>query len=93
MEELIPFEDRVVVKPLENENVSKSGIVLDVAAPGRSNKGIVVSTGEKVTTSLSVGDVVLFDKRAGTETKINNEDLLVFHFGNIIGKLINKRGE
>ncbi|MHB8631429.1 MAG: co-chaperone GroES [Candidatus Limnocylindria bacterium] len=83
---LKPLGSRVVVKALEREEMTKSGIVLPDTAKEKPEKGKVLSvgpgdrhpdTGQRIPVELKVGDQVLFQKYAGTEFKLNDEELLI----------------
>ena len=82
---LVPLGDRVVLRPREKEEVTKSGIVLpdtarekpqeaDVVAVG---PGRVLDNGNRVAMELKVGQIVLFAKYAGTEFKLDEEEYLI----------------
>jgi chaperonin GroES len=82
---LTPLGDRVVVKPLGREEVTKSGIVLPDTAKEKPQRGTILAAGQgrrdddgdRVPMDVKVGDEVLFAKYAGTEFKLNDEDLLI----------------
>ena len=82
---LKPLGDRVVVKPATREETTKSGIVLPDTAKEKPQRGTVVAVGEgrkdddgdRIAMDVKVGDTVLFAKYAGTEFKLDNEDLLI----------------
>ncbi len=82
---LTPLGDRVVVKPAGREEMTKSGIVLPDTAKEKPQRGSVIAVGEgrrdddgdRIPMDVSVGDEVLFAKYAGTEFKIEDEDLLI----------------
>lgn len=82
---LQPLGDRVVVKPLEREEVTKSGIVLPDTAKEKPQEGEVVAvgpgrvldSGERLKLELKAGDRVLYAKYAGTEFKIEDDEFLV----------------
>jgi chaperonin GroES len=82
---LKPLGDRIVVKPMTREEVTKSGIVLPDTAKEKPQEGTVVAvgpgrvldSGQRLNVELSEGDRVLFAKYAGTEFKRNDEDLLI----------------
>src|SRR5215218_7123618 len=82
---LKPLGDRVVVKPLGREEVTKSGIVLPDTAKEKPQRGTIVAAGEgrrdddgdRIPLDVSVGDQVLFAKYAGTEFKLDDEELLI----------------
>ena len=80
-----PLHDRVIVKRMEEERTSPGGIVIPDAAAEKPIKGTVVAAGNgKILENgdvraldVNVGDTVLFGKYAGTEVKVEGEDLLV----------------
>jgi chaperonin GroES len=82
---LRPLGDRVVVKPLGREEVTKSGIVLPDTAKEKPQRGTIVAAGEgrrdddgdRIPLDVKVGDQVLFAKYAGTEFKLDDEELLI----------------
>ena len=83
---LRPLADRVVVKPLEREEVTKSGIVLPGTAQEKPQEGLIEAvgngrlieaTGKREPIDLSVGDRVIYSKYAGNEVKIDEVDLLI----------------
>jgi chaperonin GroES len=82
---LKPLGDRVVVRPLTVEQTTKSGIVLPDTAKEKPQQGEVIAAGdgrvkedgERVPMDVKVGDKVLFAKYAGTEFKLDNEELLI----------------
>ena len=78
---LKPLGDRVVVKPLEEEEVTKAGIVLpDTVEKEKKEQGKVLSigTGDKITKlGLKEGDTVLFGKYAGEDVTVDEVDYKV----------------
>ena len=82
---LKPLGDRLVVRPAGREEMTKSGIVLPDTAREKPQRGEIVAAGEgrrdddgdRIPMDVSVGDQVLFAKYAGTEFKIDDEDLLI----------------
>ena len=82
---LKPLGDRIVVKPLSREEVTKSGIVLPDTAKEKPQEGTVIAVGggrvldngQRLAVELKEGDRVLFAKYAGTEFKRNEEELLI----------------
>jgi len=82
---LKPLGDRVVVKPAGREETTKSGIVLPDTAKEKPQRGSIMAVGEgrrdddgkRIKLDVSVGDEVLFAKYAGTEFKLDDEDLLI----------------
>jgi chaperonin GroES len=89
---LRPLGDRVVVKPLEREEVTKSGIVLPDTAKEKPQQGEVLAvgpgrvldTGERVEPDVKQGERVLFAKYSGTEFKLEQEDLLILRESDIL---------
>jgi chaperonin GroES len=89
---LRPLGDRVVVKPLEREEVTKSGIVLPDTAKEKPQQGEVLAvgpgrildTGERVTPDVKQGERVLFAKYSGTEFKLDLDDLLILRESDIL---------
>jgi len=82
---LRPLGDRVVVKPVEREEKTKSGIVLPDTAKEKPQEGIVeavgtgriLDNGTKVPMELKVGDKVLYAKYAGNEFKLDEIEYLI----------------
>ena len=83
---LRPLADRVVVKPLEREEVTKSGIVLPDTAKEKPQEGLVEAvgngryneqSGQRVALDVAVGDRVIYAKYAGSEVKIDEQDYLI----------------
>src|SRR3954449_7922539 len=81
---LKPLEDRIVVKPGEEEETTVSGIVIPDTAKEKPQEGEVVAVGpgrfedgSRVPLDVSIGDKVLYSKYGGTEVKVGGEDYLV----------------
>jgi chaperonin GroES len=82
---LKPLGDRVVVKPSEREETTRSGIVLPDTAKEKPQRGQILAAGEgrrdedgdRIPMDVKVGDEVLFAKYAGTEFKLEDEELLI----------------
>ncbi len=80
-----PLEDRIVVKTLEAEETTASGLVIPDTAKEKPQEGEVLAVGpgrvddngNRVPLDLSVGDVVLYSKYGGTEVKYSGEEYLV----------------
>ncbi len=92
---LKPLSDRLVVKPLEDEEVTPSGIVLPETAKEKPQKGEVLSVGpgardddgKRIEMDVSVGDKVLFAKYGGTEIKMDGDKLLILRESDILAIL------
>jgi chaperonin GroES len=82
---LTPLGDRVVVKPSQRDEVTKSGIVLPDTAKEKPQRGEVVAVGkgrydedgDRIPMEVSTGDKVLFAKYAGTEFKLDEDEFLI----------------
>jgi chaperonin GroES len=82
---LTPLGDRVVIKPAGREETTKSGIVLPDTAKEKPQRGTIIAAGQgrrdedgdRIPLDVKVGDEVLFAKYAGTEFKLEDEDLLI----------------
>ena len=82
---LRPLGDRVVIKPTARDDMTKSGIVLPDTAKEKPQEGTVLSAGpgkiledgKREPMDVKVGDKVLYAKYAGTEFKIEGDDLLI----------------
>lgn len=88
---LKPLADRVVVRPLQREEKTASGIVLPDTAKEKPQEGEIVSVGpgrfedgKRVALDVKVGDKVIYSKYAGTEIKVDNEDVLVLRESDIL---------
>ena len=83
--QLKPLGDRLVVKPTPREETTKSGIVLPDTAKERPQEGTILAVGpgrtlddgSREAMDVSVGQKVLFQKYAGTEFKLDDEELLI----------------
>ncbi len=88
-----PLGDRVVVKALARETVTKSGIVLPDTAKEKPQEGEVLAVGpgkvldngKRTTTEVKVGERVLFARYAGTEIKIDGEEYLILRESDVMG--------
>jgi chaperonin GroES len=93
--ELQPLGDRVVVKPLNQEEVTKSGIFLPDTAKEKPQEGEVLAVGpgrvldngERLKLELQKGDKVLYAKYAGTEFKLEDDELLILSERDVLAKL------
>lgn len=88
-----PLHDRVIVRRLEEETTSPGGIVIPDNAKDKpiqgeviaAGNGVVRDSGDVLPLDVKVGDKVLFDKYAGTDVKVGNEDLVVMREKDIVG--------
>ena len=82
---LRPLGDRVVIKPSAREEMTKSGIVLPDTAKEKPQEGVITAAGpgrilddgKREQMDVKEGDRVLYSKYAGTEFKVDGEDLLI----------------
>jgi chaperonin GroES len=90
-----PVGDRVVVKPTQKEEVTKSGIVLPDTAKEKPQEGIILAVGagkvsdkgDRIPMEVKEGDRVLFAKYGGTEYKLDGDDILVLRESDILAIL------
>ncbi|MGB2818078.1 MAG: co-chaperone GroES [Burkholderiaceae bacterium] len=88
-----PLHDRVIVKRLDNERKTASGIVIPDSAAEKPDQGEVVAVGpgkrdengKLITPDVKVGDKVLFGKYSGQTVKVDGEELLVMREEDIMG--------
>lgn len=88
-----PLHDRVLVKRLESETKTASGIIIPDTAKEKPSEGKVIATGSGtrqengtiVPLEVKDGDHILFNKWSGTEVKVDGEDYIVMKESDIIG--------
>ena len=91
---LQPLADRVLVKPMEKEEKTKSGIYLPDTAKEKPQEGKVLAVGpgkmsddgKRIPLDLKVGDTVIYAKYGGAEIKIDDEDLIILRESDILAK-------
>jgi len=96
---LEPLADRLVVKPIEREEVTKGGIVLPDTVREKPQEGKILAVGagrvsedgKRIAMDVKVGDVVIYAKYAGTEIKIDDEELVILREGDILAKKVKAR--
>jgi chaperonin GroES len=89
---LKPLGNRVVVEPIEQEDITPSGIVLPETAKEKPQKGKVLSVGpgdrdedgKRIPMDVSEGDTVLFAKYSGTEIKVDGKKLLILRESDLL---------
>jgi chaperonin GroES len=89
-----PLADRVIVKPLTRDEVTKGGTVLPDTAKEKPQEGEVLAVGpgrvgddgKRIPMEVKVGDKVIYAKYAGTEWKYENEDYLILRESDIQAK-------
>ena len=91
---LQPLADRVVVKPIEREDKTKSGIYIPDTAKERPQEGEVIAVGpgrlsddgKPIKMEVKVGDIVIYAKYGGSEIKIDDEELVIMRESDILAK-------
>ena len=89
---LKPLGNRLVVKPVEEEDVTAGGIVLPESAKEKPQKGEIMATGpgerdddgKRIELDVAIGDIVLYAKYSGTEIKLDGEKLLILRESDIL---------
>jgi len=94
MTQIQPLADRVVVKPAEAESQRPSGLYVAETAKEKPQRGTIVAVGpgkyedgKLIEMNVAVGDTVLFAKYAGTEIRLNDEDVLIMSEKDILAKI------
>ena len=90
--QLKPLADRLVVQPIEQEEMTASGLVLPETAKEKPQEGSVIAVGpgrrdddgNRIEMDVAVEDVVLYAKYAGTEIKIEGEKLLILKESDVL---------
>lgn len=90
-----PLSDRVLVKPLEEKEMVKGGIIIPDTAKEKPQEGEIVAAGpgklneksERVNLEVKVGDKILYGKYSGTEVKLSDENYLIMREGDILAVL------
>ncbi|MGA7193856.1 MAG: co-chaperone GroES [Anaerolineales bacterium] len=90
---LKPLGGRVIIEPIEQEEITAGGIILPETAKEKPQEGKVLAvgpgdrnehTGERVPMDLKVGDKILFAKYSGTEIKMDSKKLLILRESDIL---------
>ena len=98
---LRPLADRVVVKPVERDEMTKSGILLPDTAKEKPQEGIIEAagngryneqTGVRIALDVKVGDRVMYAKYAGSEVKIDDVEYLILGEKDILA-VVEKNGK
>ena len=91
-----PLEDRIVVKSLEAEQTTASGLVIPDTAKEKPQEGTVVAAGPgrwnedgdgRIALDVKVGDVVIYSKYGGTEVKVDGEEYLILSARDVLAVL------
>jgi chaperonin GroES len=91
---LQPMADRVLVKPTEREEKTKSGIYLPDTVKEKPQEGKVIAVGpgrmtedgKRIALDVKVGDVVLYARYGGAEIKVDDEELIILREADILAK-------
>ena len=96
---LKPLEDRVIVKTVDTEEVTATGIVLPDTAQEKPMRGKVIAVGDgrmddngkRIPLDVKKGDEVIYSKYGGTEVKVGGEELLILRASDILAKVENTK--
>jgi len=91
---LQPMGDRLVVKPIQSEEKTKSGIYLPDTAKEKPQEGKVIAVGpgkmtdegKRIAPDVEVGDIIIYTKYGGSEIKIDGEEFIIMREGDILAK-------
>jgi len=91
---LQPLADRLVVRPIEREEKTKTGIYLPDTAKEKPQEGEVIAVGpgrlsdegKRIAMDVKVGDIVVYAKYGGTEIKVDDEELMILRESDILAK-------
>ena len=94
MAKLQPLADRLIVKPIEREDVTKGGIVLPDTVKEKPQDGEVIAVGpgrlsedgKRIAMEVKVGDIVIYARYGGTEIKVDEEELIILRESDILAK-------
>ena len=94
MAKIEPLGDRVVIRPTPKEEVSKGGIVLPDTAKEKPQEGEIIAVGpgklsedgKRIAMEVKQGDKVIYSKYAGTEFKLDDEELVIMRESDILAK-------
>jgi chaperonin GroES len=90
--------DRLVVKPTQSEEKTKSGIYIPDTAKEKSQEGKVVAVGpgkmtdegKRIPMDVEVGDIIIYAKYGGSEIKLDEEELIIMRESDILAKKLKK---
>lgn len=94
MAKIKPLGDRVVIKPTPREEASKGGIILPDTAREKPQEGEIIAVGpgkltedgSRIAMDVKKGDKVIYHKYAGTDFKLDDEELVIMREGDILAK-------
>jgi chaperonin GroES len=96
---LQPLGDRLVVRPIEREEVTKGGIVLPDTAKEKPQEGEVLAVGPgrlsedgtRIAMDVKVGDIVIYARYGGTEYKVDDKEIIILREVDILAKKVEKK--
>jgi chaperonin GroES len=91
-----PLADRLVVKPLQKEEMTKSGIIIPDTAKEKPQEGEVIAVGpgkmtddgKRIPMDLKVGDRVIYSKYGGSEIKVDDVDMIILRESDILARKV-----
>lgn len=91
---LEPLADRLVVRPIEKEDVTKGGIILPDTVKEKPQEGEVLAVGpgrmsddgDRISMDVKTGDIIIYAKYGGTEIKIDEEELIILRESDVLAK-------
>ena len=92
VDKIRPLGERVVIKPLPREEISKGGIVIPDTAKEKPQEGDIIAVGpgklsddgKRIAMEVKVGDKVVYSKYAGTEFKLDEEEVVILRESDIL---------
>ena len=95
---LQPMGNRLVVKPMQSEEKTKSGIYLPDTAKEKPQEGKVIAVGpgkvtdegKRIPMEVEVGDIIIYARYGGSEIKIDDEELIIMREDDILAKKVKK---
>jgi chaperonin GroES len=92
---LQPLGDRLVVKAIDAEQTTASGLVLPDTAQEKPSRGTVIAVGDgryedgkRIPLDVAVGDEVIYSKYGGTEIKVDGEDVIILREADVLAKAV-----
>jgi len=100
MAKLQPLGDRVVIKAIEREEVTKGGIVLPDTAKEKPQEGEVIAVGpgrltedgKRIAMEVKVGERIVYARYAGTEIRLDDEEFIILRESDILARKVKKGG-
>jgi chaperonin GroES len=91
---LKPLADRLVVRPIEKEEVTRGGIILPDTAKEKPQEGEILAVGpgrmsedgQRIAMDVKKGDIIIYAKYGGTEIKIDDEELIILRESDVLAK-------